>query len=66
MKAFIKAIDEKTWRVVLTGYWEHPVTKDTEGKEILKPKITWSTEEDKLANNNSKSLNAIFNRVDVN
>ena len=46
----------------MTG-WEHPVTKDSEGEEILKPKITWSTEEDMLANNNSKALNAIFNGV---
>ena len=65
MKAFIKAIDGKAWRSVLTS-WEHLITKDTEGKEILKPKTTWSTEEDRLANNNSKALNAIFNRVDAN
>ena len=64
MKAFIKAIDEKAWRAVLTG-WDHPVTKDTEGVEKLKPEISWSTEEDKLANNNSKALNAIFNGVDA-
>ena len=39
MKAFIKPIDEKAWISVLTG-WEHPVTKDSEGKEILKSEIT--------------------------
>ena len=49
---------------LLTG-WEHPITKDFKGKEILKPKTTWSTEEDKLANNNSRALNAIFNGVDA-
>ena len=65
MKAFIKAIDEKAWRSVLTG-WEHPVTKDTKGNEILKPEITWSMEEDRVANNISKTLNAIFNWVYAN
>ena len=65
MKVFIKAINEKAWRYVLIG-WKHPITKDSEGKEILKLEITWSTEEDMLANNNSKVLNAIFNRVDAN
>ncbi|EXB99124.1 G-type lectin S-receptor-like serine/threonine-protein kinase [Morus notabilis] len=65
MKAFIKAIDEKAHKAVLTS-WEHPVTKDSEGKEILKPETTWSTEEDKLANNNSKALNVFFNGVDAN
>ncbi|XP_024019486.1 uncharacterized protein LOC112091030 [Morus notabilis] len=65
MKAFIKAQDEKAWRAVLTG-WKHPVTKDTEGKENLKPEESWSTDEDRLANYNSRALNAIFNGVDVN
>ena len=65
MKAFMKAIDGKAWRFVLTR-WEHLAIKDTEGKEILKPEITWSTENDRLANNNSKALNAIFNGVDAN
>ena len=32
----------------------------------MKPEITWSTEEDRLANNNSEALNAIFNGVDAN
>ena len=49
----------------MTG-WEHPIIKDSEGKEILKPEITWSTEEDRLANNNYKALNVIFNGVDSN
>ena len=60
-----KAIDEKAWRAILTG-WEHLITKDTERNEILKPEITWSMEEYMLANNNSKALNAIFNGVDAN
>ena len=65
MKAFIKAIDENAQRSILNS-WEHRVTKDSKGKETLKPKITWSTEEDRLANNNFKALNAIFNKVNAN
>ena len=30
MKAFIKALNEKAWRFVLTG-WKHPMKKDDEG-----------------------------------
>ena len=65
MKAFIKAIDEKAWRSILTG-WSHPTTKDDKGNFVLKPEVKWSNDEDKLANSNSKALNAIFNAVDVN
>jgi len=64
MKAFIKAQDEKAWRAILIG-WKHPETKDAEGKEIPKPEESWSTDEDRLANYNSRALNAIFNGVDV-
>lgn len=39
MKAFIKALDENAWRAVLTG-WNHPATKDDEGKVIHKPEET--------------------------
>ncbi|XP_024030940.1 uncharacterized protein LOC112094406 [Morus notabilis] len=63
--AFIKARDEKAWRSVLNG-WKHPITKDAEGKEILKPEGSWNSHEDKLAIYNSRALNAIFNGVDIN
>ena len=65
MKAFIKALDEKAWRAVLTG-WEYPTTKDDKGKFVPKPEESWTSDEDRLANNNSKALNAIFNVVDAN
>ena len=32
----------------------------------MKPEEKWSTEEDRLANSNSRALNAIFNGVDAN
>ena len=65
MKAFINALDEKAWRAVLSG-WSHPTVIDTEGKTTPKPKLEWTSEEDKLANCNSKAINAIFNAVNPN
>ena len=50
---------------MLTG-WTHPITKDDEGKLIIKSKISWSFEDDRLANYNSKALHTIFNGVDSN
>ncbi|PON56853.1 hypothetical protein PanWU01x14_178340, partial [Parasponia andersonii] len=60
MKAFIKALDEKAWRSVLSG-WSPPTIKDDEGKDIIKPELTWSSDDDKFANYNSKALHAILN-----
>ena len=65
MKAFIKAVEEKAWRSILTG-WTHPTMKDSEGRSILKPEEIWSLDEDRLENYNVKALNAIFNTVDIN
>ena len=65
MKAFIKALDEKAWRSLLTA-WTHPTTKDDKGKLILKLEVSWSSEDDRLANYNSKVLHTIFNVVDDN
>ena len=65
MKAFIKSMDEKAWRAILTG-WTHPTKKNTENEDIKKPEVEWTVEEDRLASYNSKALNAIFSAVDVN
>ncbi|MCI49079.1 gag-protease polyprotein [Trifolium medium] len=64
MTAFLKSIDNKTWKAVLKG-WNHPVIVDKVGKSTLelKPKEDWS-KEDELALGNSKALNALFNGVD--
>ena len=62
MEAFIKALDEKAWRSMLTG-WKHPTTKDDEGNVTLIPEVKWTCDDDRLANYNSKALNAIFNGV---
>ena len=65
MRAFIKTINERAWRSILIG-WTHPTTTDNSGNVTLKLEEKWSTDEDRLANYNSKALNAVFNAVDVN
>ena len=65
MRAFIKAIDERAWRSILTG-WTHLTTTDSSNNVTLKPEETWSTDEDRIVNYNSKALNAIFNAVHLN
>jgi hypothetical protein len=67
MSAFLKSIDNKTWKEVLKG-WEHPVQLDVDGNmtEVLKPEEEWSAAEDELAPGNSKALNALFNGVHQN
>ena len=61
----ITALDKRLWRSVLTG-WTYLTTKDDQGKVILKPEVSWSFEDDKLANYNFKALHTIFNGVDAN
>ena len=39
----------------------HPKTKNDEGNVVLKLEVIWSADDDRLANYNSKVLNAIFN-----
>ena len=43
----------------------HPIRKDSEGKTVLKPEESWSSDEDHLENSNLKALNAISNAVDA-
>ena len=42
------------------------MTKNDKRESVPKPEVEWTANEDKLANNNSKALNAIFNAVDAN
>ena len=65
MRAFIKSLDDRAWRAVSNG-WEAPTSTDREGNVTLKPDSEWSKDEEKLANNNWKALNAIFTGVDAN
>lgn len=62
--AFIRALDIKAWRSILTG-WSHPTIKADDGTVSLKPEIDWSPQDDLLASYNTKALHAIFNGCDV-
>ena len=64
VKVYIKAIDEKAWRAILTG-WTLPLTT-TNGVSTSKFEDTWSKDEDVLATTNFKALNAIFFSIDDN
>ncbi|KAG9446379.1 hypothetical protein H6P81_012507 [Aristolochia fimbriata] len=58
--------DERAWRSVEDG-WEPPTVEVREGadkKRILKSSAEWNDVEERLANCNSKALNAIFGGID--
>ena len=63
MLVFIKSLDMKAWRLVLTG-WCPPTKIDADGKTMVKTKIEWTSEEDKSATSNWMALNAIQYGVD--
>ena len=69
MSAFLKSIDNKTWRAIVKG-WTPPVNKTTEGSSTTTPDYKkeedWTKQEEEEARANSKALNAIFNGVDKN
>ncbi|KAK2368373.1 gag-protease polyprotein [Trifolium repens] len=65
MIAFIKSMDQKAWKTIVTG-WNHPIVTVEDGSSILKGERDWTPEEEAESNNNSKALNAIFNGVDEN
>lgn len=67
MVAFLKSIDNRTWKAVLKD-WDNPLVKDKDGKDIskLKPKEECSKDKDDPALGNCKALNALFNGVDKN
>jgi len=65
--AYLKSIDNKTWKAILKG-WEHPFVLDKDGHktEVLKPEEEWSAPEYEQALANSRALNATLNGVDKN
>ena len=65
MSAFLKSIDNKTWKAVLKG-WEHPVALDNDGNKttILKSEEEWTATEDESSLADFRALNVIFNGVD--
>lgn len=62
MKAFIESIDEKAWHSILTN--REPPIVYVDGVKTPKLEVTWTIDEDKLTNVNSKALNVIFNGID--
>ena len=65
MEAFLRSVDNRTWKSVVTG-WEHPTVIDKDNVVSLKPEGEWSKTEDELALGNHKALNALYNGVDKN
>ena len=65
LKAFIKSIYEKAWRAIISGC-NHPMKKNESGELVSKLEKEWSANKDKLANNNWKAFNVIFNTIDGN
>ncbi|WJX12437.1 hypothetical protein P8452_02940 [Trifolium repens] len=66
MTAFLRSIDSKVWKVVLTG-WEQPTYASKEGTStgVMKPEVEWTTEEEAAVNQNHKAIYALFNGVDT-
>ncbi|GFP79365.1 hypothetical protein PHJA_000080000 [Phtheirospermum japonicum] len=64
MRAYIKTMDERSWRAILTR-WEAPRRDDPDGDIILKSKVDCTSEELTTSNANTKALNSIYNFVDV-
>ncbi|XP_012841207.1 PREDICTED: uncharacterized protein LOC105961524 [Erythranthe guttata] len=62
MKMFIKSVDERAWRAIVTG-WTPPMAKGTDGMQTVKPEEAWTNEEILLANYNSRAINSIFSGV---
>ncbi|CAM8895564.1 unnamed protein product [Rhodiola kirilowii] len=62
MRSFLKSLDEKALKAVLTK----PMMNNLTGEPIAKPEALWTEEEDKASMGNSKAMNAIFSAVDEN
>ncbi|KAA0045422.1 gag-pol polyprotein [Cucumis melo var. makuwa] len=56
---FIKTLDGRAWRALVTGYEPPMITMD--GVSILKPEVDWTDVEKQASVGNARALNAIFN-----
>ncbi|CAM8943747.1 unnamed protein product [Rhodiola kirilowii] len=65
MKYFLKSLDERAWKAVLTG-WTEPTMENLTGEAVPKPEALWTEADDKASMGNSKAMNAIFSGVDEN
>jgi len=61
MKLALKSFDERVWLSVINGW--SPPTHLVDNERVPKPADRWSEEEFKLANINSRGLNALFSAV---
>lgn len=64
MATFLKPIDNKTWKLVVTGQTLLQAAKN--GRINPKLEIKWTKIEDEESFRNSHALNAIFNGIDKN
>ncbi|KAL8511203.1 hypothetical protein ACS0TY_017865 [Phlomoides rotata] len=65
MRMYIKSIDERAWRSILTS-WEPPRTSADEDNEVtIKRELDWIAGEITTTSFNSKALNTIFATVDI-
>ncbi|CAM8934719.1 unnamed protein product [Rhodiola kirilowii] len=65
MKCFLKSLDERAWKAVLTG-WTEPTMENLTGEVVPKPEALWTEADDRASVGNSKAMNAIFSGVDEN
>ena len=61
MTAFLKSLDSRAWKAVLTG-WRAPLHEGG----VVKTEVEFTPAEDELALGNNRALNAIFNGVTPN
>ncbi|GAA0160024.1 hypothetical protein LIER_16671 [Lithospermum erythrorhizon] len=64
MTTFLKSVDTKTWKAVLTGWTTPTQATAAAGGKVVKEEADWTPAEDELALENSKALNSIFNAFD--
>ncbi|KAL3626363.1 hypothetical protein CASFOL_029912 [Castilleja foliolosa] len=64
MRWFIKNIDERAWRAVITK-WERPTKKDKDNELVPKREDEWDQNELNEANWNSKAMNTICSFIDI-
>ena len=63
MIAFLRAIDDQVWDIVVEGYTDP--TMVVEGQTKPKPRAQWSADEKTRSNCNNKAVNAIYNGINA-
>ncbi|TYK21443.1 gag-pol polyprotein [Cucumis melo var. makuwa] len=60
---FIKTLDGKAWRALVSGYEPSMITMN--GVSVPKPEIDWTDAEEQASVGNARAINAIFNGVNL-